>query len=218
MKRLLTLLVLFPLICFGQKQANVWYFGNHAGVGHGEIYQYNLSAGNISAIIASKTNILNGPDSWRQMQLGPNGKLYLSRIGKPYLSEIEFPNNLFPTCNYIDSAIYLEGKFASFGLPNYIAGFNYSNTVFSCETGINEQDINELTFVFPNPITDNLIVNIDNYELTEIILYDLSSRKLLQQTFTNSTTVNTEQLAKGMYFYIVRNRNGVIKTGKVIKE
>ncbi len=72
--------------------------------------------------------------------------------------------------------------------------------------------------LFPNPITDKLIVNNDNDEQTVIILYDLSSRKLLEQTFTNSTIINTEQLAKGMYLYEVRNKNGIIKNGKVIKE
>lgn len=71
--------------------------------------------------------------------------------------------------------------------------------------------------VFPNPITDKLTINIDYNEPTEISLYDITSRKLLQQTFTNSTTVNTEQLAKGIYLYEVRNKNGVIKNGKVIK-
>ncbi len=72
--------------------------------------------------------------------------------------------------------------------------------------------------VFPNPVTDKLNVQANNYEPTEIILYDLSSRKLLQQTFINTTTINTEQLAKGMHLYTVRNRNGIIKNGKVIKQ
>ena len=71
---------------------------------------------------------------------------------------------------------------------------------------------------FPNPVFDKLNISIDNYEPTEIILYDLSSRKLLQQTFTNTTTINTEQLAKGMYLYTVRNKNRIIKNGKVIKQ
>jgi len=72
--------------------------------------------------------------------------------------------------------------------------------------------------IYPNPITDKLNVKIKNNEQSEIILYDLSSRKLLQQTFTNTTIINTEQLAKGMYLYEVRNKNGIIKNGKVIKE
>ena len=72
--------------------------------------------------------------------------------------------------------------------------------------------------VSPTPFINTLTVQTNNYEQTEIILYDLSSRKLLQQTFTNTTTINTEQLAKGMYLYEVRNRNGIIKNGKVIKQ
>jgi hypothetical protein len=45
----------------------------------------------------------------------------------------------------------------------------------------------------------------------------------LEQSFTKSTSINTEQLAKGIYLYEVRNnpdsyRDGVIKKGKVVKE
>jgi OOP family OmpA-OmpF porin len=74
------------------------------------------------------------------------------------------------------------------------------------------------TEIFPNPVTDNLTINIYNNEQSEIILYDMSSRKLLQQTFKNSTTINLEQFARGIYFYEVRSKYGIIKNGKVIKE
>ncbi len=96
------------------------------------------------------------------------------------------------------------------------------NTLFPCDyrltTGINESENTFGLSLFPNPVTNKLTITIDNYEPTEIILYDLASRKLLQQTFINSTIINTEQLAKGMYLYEVRNRTGIIKNGKVIKE
>ena len=90
-------------------------------------------------------------------------------------------------------------------------------SVIPCTIGINELNENLIT-IFPNPITSELNINTGNNQSSEIILYDLSSRKLLQQTFANSTTLNTEQLAKGMYLYTVRNSNGIIKNGKVIKE
>ena len=48
--------------------------------------------------------------------------------------------------------------------------------------------------------------------------HDIASRKLLQQKFTNAVSLNTEQLAKGVYLYEVRNKNGVIKKGKVVKD
>ena len=54
--------------------------------------------------------------------------------------------------------------------------------------------------------------------LVEIILYDIASRKLLQQKFNNSVSLDTEQLSKGIYLYELRNKNGVIKKGKVVKE
>lgn len=72
--------------------------------------------------------------------------------------------------------------------------------------------------IFPNPAFDNLNIEYYTNEPSEITLYDLSSRKLLQQAFTNTITINTEQLAKGIYLYTVRNRNGIIKNGKVIKQ
>lgn len=84
--------------------------------------------------------------------------------------------------------------------------------------GMNEKTNKETINIYPNPVSDELNVQINNHEPTEIILYDLSSRKLLQQTFTNTTIINTEQLTKGMYLYTVRNRNGIIKNGKVIKQ
>jgi hypothetical protein len=84
-------------------------------------------------------------------------------------------------------------------------------------TGLSEE--NEFFVnVFPNPLKDKLTVNINHNEFSEIILYDITSGILVQQTFTNTTTINTEQLAKGIYFYTLRNRNGIIKNGKVIKQ
>ena len=84
--------------------------------------------------------------------------------------------------------------------------------------GISNTNSKPVITVYPNPITNQLTVNTGTYEPYEIILYDLTSRKLIQQTFTNTTTLNTEQLAHGMYLYEVRNKNGVIKNRKVIKE
>ncbi|MFI5218008.1 MAG: T9SS type A sorting domain-containing protein [Bacteroidia bacterium] len=81
------------------------------------------------------------------------------------------------------------------------------------ETSGGKDEIN----VFPNPFTDKLSFTSDN-DFSQLILYDIFSRKLLQQTFTNTTTLNTSHLAKGIYIYEVRGKNGVVKKGKVVKE
>ena len=44
------------------------------------------------------------------------------------------------------------------------------------------------------------------------------SREILQQTFINSATLNTEQLARGLYLFEVRDKNGLCKKGKLVKD
>jgi gliding motility-associated-like protein len=106
------------------------YFST-AGIGN--LFQYDLNSLNLTTLIASKSYLFqNGADQWRHMAHGPDGKIYISRTGKNYLSAIYNPNNLYPNCTYVDTAINLGGKFTSHGLPNFIADFQYSNTITEC--------------------------------------------------------------------------------------
>lgn len=72
--------------------------------------------------------------------------------------------------------------------------------------------------IYPNPFSNQLIVNLTSNRQTKISLYSFLGQLVMQQTFTNSTVINTEQLADGIYFYELRNDRGVIKTGKVVKQ
>jgi uncharacterized delta-60 repeat protein len=72
--------------------------------------------------------------------------------------------------------------------------------------------------IYPNPIRNELNVSINNNEQTTVLLYDFLGHQVLQQTFSNSTTINTEQLADGIYFYELRNSKGTLKTGKLVKQ
>jgi len=72
--------------------------------------------------------------------------------------------------------------------------------------------------IYPNPAINKLNIIVNSQEPSEIILYDVALRKLLQQKFTNTVTLNTEQLVKGVYIYEVRYKNGLCKKGKVVKD
>jgi len=86
-----------------------------------------------------------------------------------------------------------------------------------CTTGMEEY--NKATIgVYPNPVSDKLNITINNNDFAELIIYDISSRKLFDKQFSNAVSINTGQLAKGIYIYEVRNKNGVIKNGKLVKE
>lgn len=84
-------------------------------------------------------------------------------------------------------------------------------------TGTDENNTNEIIDVFPNPYSDKIKITVKRNELVEFVMYDVTGSKTIQESFTNSISINTEQLAKGLYLYEVRNKNGVFKKGKVVK-
>jgi hypothetical protein len=72
--------------------------------------------------------------------------------------------------------------------------------------------------VFPNPFTNEITFKTTDNEPSEVNIYDVISRKIIQEKLTNSTTLNTTQLAKGIYIYEVKNKNTVLGKGKIIKD
>lgn len=87
-----------------------------------------------------------------------------------------------------------------------------------CNVGFAEQNENEEIKVYHNPVINKLNISSNNNKLSEIILYDIASRKIMQKKFINSVTLSTEQLSKGLYLYEVRNKDGSCKKGKVVKD
>jgi len=96
----------------------------------------------------------------------------------------------------------------------------YPDSAANCSviSGIKNIVTDNYLHIYPNPATDKINVTLNSNEVSEIILYDISSRKLLQQQFTSSVTLNMEQFANGIYIYEVRDKNGWCRKGKVLKE
>lgn len=72
--------------------------------------------------------------------------------------------------------------------------------------------------IFPNPFNNQVTVHVYHNEQTTVSLFNYLGQQILQQTFTNSTTINTEQLADGIYFYELYSDKGVIANGKIIRQ
>jgi hypothetical protein len=145
----------------------------------------------------------SGGDDDNGIALGTNGSIYTG--GDFY--------NVSP---------FIIGNDSLFLFPSteniFIAKLGYSSG-----TGIAEINTNENMILYPHPFRDRLTIRVNNNNLSEIILYDIASRKLVQKKFISSTTLNTSQLAKGIYIYEVRsnsasNQATVIKQGEVVKE
>lgn len=116
----------------------------------------------------------------------------------------------------IDSAGYCgTGGFLNFNNHDTVDFWKYAPE--DAGIGMPEHASSFSISVFPNPVTDKLNITADSKALLEIILYDITSGKIMQQRFSNHVSLNTASLAKGIYFYELRNMNRVIKAGKVIK-
>ena len=83
-------------------------------------------------------------------------------------------------------------------------------------TSIN--DLNENNFInfYLNPNNQSINVTVNKSDLSEIIIYDFFSREIIKKSFSGSTTINTEDLAKGFYVYQVLKQNKIYKTGKFV--
>lgn len=86
-----------------------------------------------------------------------------------------------------------------------------SPTAISEQTSIQAQ-------VFPNPFSGQVTFEIADNEPATVSLCNFFGQQLIAQSFTNSTTINTEQLANGIYFYELKNASGILKTGKLLKQ
>ncbi len=89
-----------------------------------ELVQYNLRAGSFANIRASRTVIKTFTStSPGALQLGPDGKIYMSLMPTTFLSMIDFPEKSGSNCDYTDSAISLNGRPCHYGLPTFIQSF-----------------------------------------------------------------------------------------------
>lgn len=127
-------------------------------------------------------------------------------------------NNGFPvSCPYGVGGFYSTSSYVYCGIESQ-CGSIYRISRNDVITSVSNYEIsNYLMDVFPNPFLNELCIKISSTLVSEFILYDITSRKLLHENFIQSITLNTKQLAKGVYFYEVRSGNRLCKKGKVIK-
>jgi len=86
------------------------------------LYQWDLCAGNSTAIVASQSTV--SCSNTGQMQLAPDGKIYVARSGQSDLGVINNPNaNGAANCNYVNVGQNLGIKKSTWGLPNFITSF-----------------------------------------------------------------------------------------------
>ena len=112
--------------------------------------QYDVSSSDPTTVIGSKINISTTEEQIRALQLGPDGKVYVTIGFLLTLGVINSPDATGSACDYQPHGVDLAGQTAELGLPEFvqsffgtppIAAFSASDTVFCSDTCIGFTDL-----------------------------------------------------------------------------
>jgi len=81
---------------------------------------------------------------------------------------------------------------------NFVDGFHFISS-----TGINNSLTQLSINIYPTIFTNQINIDSQNNEISDITIYDNTARQILQRKFSNAVALNTEHFPKGVYFYIV---------------
>ncbi len=107
---------------------NLLYISSHnSNTGPSTLYQFDVSSGVASTILASKQIIAQiYPWAAGALQIGPDQKIYMAMGRDTSISVIENPDLGGPACNFQYNKISLNGNnnsFVQFGLPGFIQSY-----------------------------------------------------------------------------------------------
>jgi hypothetical protein len=87
-------------------------------------------------------------------------------------------------------------------------------------TSTHSQALQQQTKVFPNPTTEAFTITLpENYYSESVKVFDITGRTIYESTEkSNQINVSSADWAKGIYFYQVRLEDGIVISGKVLKE
>jgi hypothetical protein len=143
------------------------YDVNGLNGGNSELIQYNLTAPN-PATTAVTIGTSSDPNILRALQLGPDGKIYLSKSGTPFLCVVNTPTALGTACNYTDNAIDVDpgsvGAGCMLGLPNFVQSYFHPSfpAIMTCtvETGLSRSaPERNISSVYYDALTNELKLN-----------------------------------------------------------
>ncbi len=204
-------------------------------------YQWDLNAGNINAIRASKTLLNQYPDTgevidytyfWQD--LAPNGKIYIPICNNYFaggntnvthhLDVIEFPDSVGSACHYVRQGFSLNGHRVCGNMPNmayYGLGEDSGSVCDSLfHVGIIEANGSESGIeVFPNPFYNKVSFHPLQSSAEKILIEvfnEIGENVFRKETTLKDQEINLGQLTKGVYFLNVKSEKFSL-TKKIVK-
>lgn len=183
------------------------------------LVQFDISSGIQDTINASAIQISAGVCLPRPIQLGPDGKIYVSQCSN-YLGVINNPNAAELACNYVANSVDISPGNANTSLPNFIAGYNYENNSSpSCGSmGIEHISLFN-TSIYPNPFSDYTTLYFDKVLANaSILIFNNIGQQIKNYAIINGETFQLwrDNLAAGIYTIQVFESSRLVGLGKLI--
>jgi hypothetical protein len=174
-----------------------------------EIMQFNLTATNVAASGVTVAAALD-PTILRAMQVGPDGKIYVSKSNTPFLCVIGSPNLSGAACNYTDNAIDVDpasmGSGCMLGLPGFVQ--SYFNPAFplivTCPentTSVTGEVSLSGPMIFYDRTNEEIrLSNFSDEQDGKLIIYDLMGQVILTRALESAEhSVPVSDLPTGIY-------------------
>ena len=84
--------------------------------------------------------------------------------------------------------------------------------------GLADESLETIIVPFPNPFSNTLTFKLNNNDLSELRIFDITGREIIKKEFTNELTLDTFDFNPGLYFYTISYGNLIIKKGKIVKK
>jgi hypothetical protein len=190
------------------------------------LYQYDLWAKDIESskkLIATWDgfkNELGLSSHFNLAQLAPNGKIYISCAGAiQYLHVIEEPDKEGAACKFVHRGLILP-SYHSYGLPNHPNFALGALKGSPCDTlhsvGVEDTDNEEIIKIYPNPTQGILYVQINNDNVSELIIRDISGRILKQANFNSQIEISTDDIPNGLVFCEIRQGKQLLEVKRIV--
>ena len=72
--------------------------------------------------------------------------------------------------------------------------------------------------ISPNPFTTGISIHTSLNEVCELIIYDLAGRVVESKKIYQNDFFSLESIEPGIYLYVVKNKNAILKSGKLVKQ
>jgi len=129
-----------------------------------------------------------------EVQLGPDGKIYVSYLGN--IGVIHEPDNLGVSCNLEQNSIFCGGS-SKWSFPNFSSHI-FNTLSVSAEEIVKDKE--DRVNIYPNPAHRAFYIKQESFEYTSFELMDSSLKLLDKGKITNQNErINVSHLPPGLY-------------------